>query len=295
MLQSHTAKIRLTATLLGLALLSGCVTPPPPPPPPPPAPPPVKIIPPRPVPPGGATANMYIPPRDMNGIRQTVNYGISIPQTVWNFRSGLNVAALNCTELQYAPILTAYRGLLNDNKRALTRANDQLTAQYRAQYGNTYRNQFDGYMTQVYNYYALPPAKYNFCEASLAVSNAYLAAPPADLESFAMSNLPQLERVFVDFYEALEKYQADVVAWDAQYGTPVPTGFAPMPTNSGLMPAPSFQPDIRTVDVPPSTATIGAAEGTVPEPGFNNTAPPVFVSEPVVEPVPAGNGGGSGG
>lgn len=238
MLPSHTAKIRLTATLLGLTLLAGCVTPPPPPPPaPPPAAPPVKIIPPRPVPPGGATANMYIPPRDVNGIRQTVNYGLSTHQTVWNFRSGLNVAALNCMEPHYTPILTAYRALLDNNKRTLSRVNDQLTAEYRAKYGAAHRNQFDGYMTQVYNYYALPPAKYNFCEASLVVANAYLAAPPADLESFAISNLPQLERVFVDFYAALEKYQADVIAWDAEYGPPpppAPTGFAPLPDTTSI-------------------------------------------------------------
>lgn len=220
MLEANSVKIRLVATIMGLGLLAGCATPPPPPPPPPSPPPsaPVKVIPPRPLPPGGATPSMYVPPRGADGLRQTVNYGLSSPQTVWNLRSALNVAALNCQDAEHAAILPAYSSLLKTHKRELSRANNRIVAKYRADYGRSgYRDAFDGYMTQVYNYFALPPAQQAFCDAALQVATDSTVVQRGGLEGFALMNLPRLEAVFDRFYSQMEQYKVDVAAWDAEY------------------------------------------------------------------------------
>ncbi|MGB3738939.1 MAG: hypothetical protein WA948_06245 [Pontixanthobacter sp.] len=266
--------------------------------------------------------NMYIPPRDAFGVRQTVNYGLSTPQTVWNLRSGLNVAALNCVQSQYAAILPAYASFLDGNKKALNDVNTQLRRAYTSEHGSDWRPQFDRYMTQVYNYYALPPAQTQFCDAALEVANAYTLTPDRDLNAFAMAYLPRLEQVFTSFYSALERYRGDVVAWDAEYAPPS-ASFANNYDNTGIsggsiLPQAVGRSMIRDVPVAPSSAqaapTYTAPENqpvigpvasandpgfldqptaqTVPEapfentPGSTNTQQPVFVSNPVVEPIP---------
>ncbi|MFZ1741634.1 MAG: hypothetical protein WAT93_02205, partial [Pontixanthobacter sp.] len=254
---------------------------------------------------------MYVPPRDTYGARQTVNYGLSTSQTVWNFRSALNVAALNCQGPQYEPLIPVYRSLLDNNKRELTRINDRIVAEFRTNYGSTYRNAFDGYMTQVYNYFALPPAQTQFCDMALEVSNAYASSSGVSLESFALANLPRLENVFDQFYTALEQYRIDVATWDAQYAPPPPTptnSFAPIDQTTMSAPAlvqpfmPASEPmaatpQIYTVEVAPSDAAAPVGRETIGgdvvadvsvTPGFSDPVTPVFVSNPVVEPVPSG-------
>ena len=66
-----------------------------------------EIIPPRPIPPNGAAYVMSIPRLGADGVRQTVNSGLSADERAWNFRAAWNVAALNCLAPEYQPILDA--------------------------------------------------------------------------------------------------------------------------------------------------------------------------------------------
>ncbi|GAA4643243.1 hypothetical protein GCM10023115_12030 [Pontixanthobacter gangjinensis] len=266
---------------------------------------------------------MYVPPRDAYGIRQTVNYGLSTPQTVWNLRSALNVAALNCQGPQYEALIPAYSALLDNNKRELSKVNSQIEAEYRTTYGRTYRDELDNYMTRVYNYYALPNAQTQFCNMALEISNASLLMEPGALETFAVQNLQKMEGVFNQFYNALEQYRIDVAAWDAEYAPPPPiytSTFAPtagygteaapvtgvpvtgVPVDGppvvgqGAYAAPA-PAGIIAIEVAPSDAVDGqpddaAVEGSTaegdraeaaPTPSFTQSAPIVFVSDPVVE------------
>lgn len=300
---SNAPRTKLIAVMMGLMLLAGCVTPVPPPPPPALTPlPPVKYVPPRPLPPGGATINMYVPPRDLNGVRQTVNYGLSTPQTIWNLRSGLNVAALNCRKPQYEPIIPAYRTFLDTKKGELTSVNKQLRAAYTDEYGSDWRPQFDRYMTQVYNYYALPPAQIEFCDAALEIANTYALTPERELDAFATAYLPRLEIVFDNFYSAMEKYRTDVVAWDAEYAPETLTSFgaygASDPGTASASPSVYEGAVIRNIEVAPSTTQGEPLYGPSSVPPFTEATPPsgtetppVFVSNPVVEPIaPADTG-----
>ncbi len=291
MAQTQPAKFRLMAACVGLTMIAGCQTPPPPVAAPVP-PPPVKIIPARPLPPGNATVNMYIPPRDLNGIRRTVNYGLSTPQTVWNLRSGLNVAALNCLDPKYAPILPAYRIFLDSRKRELRKASDDVQAFYRKEHGAQWRPKFDGYMTQVYNYYALPPAKVAFCDAALDIANDFVMLPDSELEAFAMANLPRLENVFDSFYTAMEQYRIAVANWDMEYD-PAAALRSPTYSASGGASgfgnfAPSGDPVIRAIQVPASDAANMQPTPRLPDPtALTPTPSPAQSGSGTVQPLPA--------
>lgn len=225
MTQVGTMKIKIVAVAMVSAVAAACTTAPPPPPiaaapppPPPPAPPPKIVIPPKPTPPAGAFATMAIPQMAPEGVRQTVNYGISDDQKLWNVRSGLNVAALNCLQAQHASLVENYRTFLRQHRRELARTNNRLTSQYRAEHGRNFRNAQDAYNTRVYNYFALPPALPAFCEVAHELSKEIVQVPAGQLDTFAESALPRMEAVYDEFFSAYEKYRVDLAAWEAQYG-----------------------------------------------------------------------------
>lgn len=206
-------KSRNLAVAVGMTALAACATPPPPPPPPPP---PV-ATPARPVPPG-ASANMFIPPVGIDGLRQTVNSHVSEAQRIWNFRSAYNVAALNCLQPQHANILEGYKAFLTGHKRDLTRINNTVENEWRQSQGKDFARARDTYSTQVYNYWALPPVLPQFCDAMTQIVQQETMMPSSSLDAFANSGMAKLEGVFNEFYSAFERYRVDVAAWDAQYG-----------------------------------------------------------------------------
>lgn len=215
---------------------------------------------------------MIIPRVGTDGVRQTVNANLTTAQKVWNLRSALNVAALNCLDLKHAPILENYKVLLKSHASALAAANRTLASEFRQKYGATYRDVQDSYMTQVYNYFALPPAIDEFCDMSLTVSNELSTVPKGGLDAFAATALPRIEGVFENFFRAYEQYRIDVAAWDARYGqTAVPTTVTrysnPLDpsVNSAVSPAPaSSVTTVEATPAPPSASPVvntGAAYG----------------------------------
>ncbi|HZF46850.1 MAG TPA: hypothetical protein VEZ26_10965, partial [Sphingomonadaceae bacterium] len=218
-------KLSALTAATGLALLAACAAPPPPAPPPPP---PVAVvivpepepIPMRPIPPGGAAVDMPIPVLGVDGVRQTVNAHLDPLETVWNFRSAWNVAALNCLDPRYQPILDGYKALLTKQSKRLSKINSDLDKQYRKEFGAGAKatRAREAYMTQVYNYFALPPARQYFCDAALQISQDSLVTPPTDLDAFAQAGLPRIEAAFEQFFQDMEKYRIAVVDWDNKYG-----------------------------------------------------------------------------
>ena len=210
--------------------------------PPPPPPPPVIVIPPppRPTPPNGASAAVPVPPLGADGLFKSVNRQITPAQTVWNFRSGYNVAALNCRDPKYDPIVIGYRAFLKKHAKGLTLANRKVDAEFRAVYGARFIPNREKYMTAVYNHFAAPPVQPQFCDAVMAVNNDVPALKLAGLTDFAQRNLPNIEIVFDEFYRQFAKYQADAAAWDTRYAPAPP---APVPTAAtaatGATPAPA--------------------------------------------------------
>ena len=233
---------------------------------------------------------MFIPARDAFGVRQTINASLTPAQKTWNLRSAMNVAALNCLEPQYAAILENYKVFLKAQAKGLSATNRALDAEFRARYGATYRDVRDSYMTQVYNYFALPPTLPRLCDASLAISGELATVAPAGLDSFAAGALPRLEGVFDDFFGAFDQYRISVAQWDVQYGPRYGTtsvGYvnplAPVTTVSTAPPV--VRPAITlTVPVPAPVASPAPGMGTAPAQG-GLVLPPVTPA-PTATPTP---------
>ncbi|MBD59261.1 MAG: hypothetical protein CL808_03955 [Citromicrobium sp.] len=205
---------------------------------------------------------MVVPQVAPDGVRQTINAYITPAQTTWNVRSALNVAALNCLSAEHTNILPNYQLFLDNFKKPLAKANDTVEAQFRERYGDrkTGRAEMDSYMTKVYNYFTLPPAKAEFCDAALEMSNEAVLVAPADLESFSARALARFEGVFEDFFRAFERYETNLATWDRLYGTP-----------AGLYPStvPSYGPATQVAGAEPAQGDNGVrlldapiAEGT---------------------------------
>ena len=207
--------IRILPAAAALGLLAACATPPPPPPVQ------VESVPYRPIPPGGASYAMVLPPLGPDGQWITANSGLDTDSTLWHFRSAWNVAALNCLEVaEEGPILAGYTRFLTQYRRQLTVANTAIDARFRREHGsrNAAVRAREAYMTQVYNYFALPPARGDFCSIALQVANEFLLAQPEDPKAFAAAALPRYEAAFQNFFRLYAQYQVDSGAWDTRYG-----------------------------------------------------------------------------
>lgn len=218
---------------------------------------------------------MAIPMVGVDGVRQTVNANLTPAQTTWNLRSALNVAALNCLGPSHAAILPNYKSFLDRNVRKLSATNRALQSEFRQKYGPTYRDVQDSYMTQVYNYFALPPAIDEFCDAALAVSTEALAVESADLDLFAARSLPRIESVFEDFFRSYEQYRIDLAAWNSEYGPPsiqtTVAGYA-----NPLDPAVNVAPGTTVVGTMPATSPVVVAGNPVVPVEAPPAAPPVI-------------------
>lgn len=173
---------------------------------PPPAPAPAPA--PRPLPPNGAPEKLSLPEHDDAGGYRTINSGIGEGEAVWHLRSALNVAALSCDRTGKLGIVAAYNGLLDKQKAAFAAA---YRAETKKSGGNT---ALDRHVTQVYNFFAQPPAQSAFCQASLAVAAEAKDVPASRFAAFAVTALPRLEAPFTDFYRAYERYRIDLAAWE---------------------------------------------------------------------------------
>lgn len=211
---------------------------------------------------------MTIPAVGPNGVRETVNAGISDTQKLWNVRSGLNVAALNCTRFEHAALVENYRSYLKVHSRELAQANRNLGREFRSEHGRSYRNVQDRYMTQVYNYFALPPVLSDFCDVALELSGEVITVKPGGLGDYSQAALGRMEAVFENFYRSFEQYRTDVASWDARYGpnrglaTP---GFGSSAGTANLQaqyPAQESAPIITTYTPPSTAADDAGAQGT---------------------------------
>jgi hypothetical protein len=183
---------------------------------------------------------MHVPPINAAGMRQTVNAGVGPDQLVWNFRSAFNVAALDCMSGQHTAILENYKLFLKAHAKRLAAANRGVDKQFNVASGRAAIHAREAYMTQVYNFYALPPTLPGFCDAVLAMSTELTSVPPGKLDDFVAANQPRLDRVFLDFFNSYDQYRNDLAAWKARYEPTAATigasGQMPMATGTANKP-----------------------------------------------------------
>mgnify|MGYP003444615443 FL=1 len=218
--------------IVGLTLLAAACAPAPKPivvAPKPVAPPPAPVIPPMPLPPGGAAVTMKIPAFGADGVRITPNRNLTREEYIWHLRSGINVDALNCQGPVWGEIAQNYNRYLQVHKARLSQTNKAVDAEYVKRFPrqNALRVR-DTHSTDLYNYFALPPVRAEFCDKSLAKSREIVAIPSSALPEYSFGALADLDAVFINFYNAFEKYKVDIVEWNARYGPrPVVQASAP--------------------------------------------------------------------
>ena len=227
-----------------LALLASCATPPPPPPPTPP--PPVIIIPApapmaRPIAPGQAADNLIIPLTDLSGRRMTPNVDLTPEQALWQFRIGLNVAALNCRGPDEAILVANYSRFLTVNRTAIARAERAVIAEMGRRTGTNGIAVRDALSTRLYNYFAQPPVQQSFCPVAFNLAGLASVEPTATILPFAQVRLPELDQPFVDFYNAYARYQADFALWQSLQPPPVLPAYVP-PSTVQPVPVPPVGP-----------------------------------------------------
>ena len=237
---------------------------------------------------------MEVPARTPAGKRLTVNRDLTDDERVWHFRSAWNVAALNCLADADAPILEGYRGYILDNQRTRKRINARGEQEYRKR-ERSRRGALlarEKHMTRVYNFFALPSARGDFCPTMRDVAIEYMATKPDDPAEFALSNFDRIEVPFDQFFTQYESYQRLSAQWDAQYGTQYgasqPGWVAVQRARANGVQIPSAEDDDLT-DTLSNPGQIAVGSVTDPATGAEVPVVPVqegVVSQPVVEPIP---------
>lgn len=183
-----------------------------------PAPPPVVQIPPRPMSPGNAAETQQVPARDATGRYLTLNNGITGERAFWQLKTGLNVAAIGCRGPEEAPLVAAYNQIIKSHTRSIVAAEKKVIADLGKANRTSGVKERDRLSTQLFNYFAQPPAQRPFCERALTLAQTVAKTPAAQLFPNAAEQLATLDQPFTDFYAAFERYKAEAAAWDAQWG-----------------------------------------------------------------------------
>jgi len=201
-----------------LASVAACAPKPAAPPPPPPPPPPVAVvIPPRPLPPGNAAVTQILPGRGIDGRFVTANSNISGDRAFWQLKIGLNVAAIGCRGIEEATLVSAYNNIIKAHAKVIKSTEKTVISQLGKENRNNGIAPRDRLSTQLFNYFAQPPAQRSFCARANEVAQMVSSTPTAQVVAQAPEQLARLDQPFLDFYEAYAKYQLDAAAWDAKY------------------------------------------------------------------------------
>lgn len=113
---------------------------------------------------------------------------------VWNLRSGLNVAALQC---QFAPellTLNQYNHLLGHHDKELGAAFQTLTAYFKRtnKGAKAAQTALDRYGTRVYSGYSTIGGQFSFCQAASDIGRDALFAPRGQIHTVATARLGEL-------------------------------------------------------------------------------------------------------
>ncbi|MFZ5706574.1 MAG: SPOR domain-containing protein [Pseudomonadota bacterium] len=173
-----------------------------------PAPPPPTTSQPRPLPPSGAPEGLRLPESDGHGGYRTVNSDIPDIEALWHLRSALNVAALSCDRTGKTGIIANYNAMLGRQRKILAKAYKAESARLGS------ASATDGHVTQVYNFFAQPPAQPAFCTSAKEVAAEMAALAPETLDSAAPAALARLVQPFTDFYRAYADYRLALADWE---------------------------------------------------------------------------------
>lgn len=112
---------------------------------------------------------------------------------IWNLRSGLNVAALQCQFSPYLRTVDNYNALLAHHSRELAAAYAALEGYFRRVHGpREGPRRFDGYSTQTYNNFSTLQAQLGFCQTAARIGRDALARPKGQFFAVAQARMREL-------------------------------------------------------------------------------------------------------
>lgn len=113
---------------------------------------------------------------------------------VWNLRSGLNVAALQC---QFEPTLLTrnqYNTLLENHREELATAYQVLSNYFKRTDKKAGQTKLDQYGTRTYSSFSTVLGQYTFCETSGAIGRAAIFTPRGQLYKVAEMRMRELRK-----------------------------------------------------------------------------------------------------
>ena len=120
---------------------------------------------------------------------------------LWNLRSGLNVAALQCQFSPYLRTVDNYNALLAHHSRELANAYQALEGYFRRVHGRTGPRQFDDYSTQTYNNFSTLQAQFGFCQTAARIGKEALARRQGELHLLAAQRMRELRNSLTPFHD----------------------------------------------------------------------------------------------
>lgn len=121
---------------------------------------------------------------------------------IWNLRSALNVAALNC---QYWPTVDSvdnYNDLLLHHTAELAEAYEGLKGYFRRTQGNQWQSRMDEHTTSMYQSYVLVGAQRSFCHAAAETARDALSRPKGQLHVTAETRMRQMRNSLTSYADA---------------------------------------------------------------------------------------------
>lgn len=129
---------------------------------------------------------------------------------IWNLRSGLNVAALNC---QYWPTVMSvrnYNDLLLHHGVELNAAYERLKSYFRRTAGDAWQERMDEYTTTMYQSYVVIGGQRGFCHVASDVAREALARPKGELYMTAQARMREMRLSLVPTSDAILPYRETV-------------------------------------------------------------------------------------
>jgi hypothetical protein len=117
---------------------------------------------------------------------------------LWNFRAGLNVAALQCQFSPFLRVVPNYNGILAHHSDELANAYTVINNYFKRVNGPAKATKaFDDFSTITYNGFSTLQAQLGFCETASNIAKAALAAPKGHLIDVATQRMRELRNSLI--------------------------------------------------------------------------------------------------
>jgi hypothetical protein len=121
---------------------------------------------------------------------------------VWNLRSGLNVAALQCQFSPYLRTVDNYNAVLGQHSSELARAYQTLEGYFRRVNGREGPRRFDDYSTRTYNGFSTLNAQLGFCQVAADIAKDALTRRQGEFHTLATERMRELRNALTPVYDS---------------------------------------------------------------------------------------------